>query len=204
VRDQGQHEVLGGDALRQAAVDRDGHRLRLVLHQGLGREDVLDLRRTDAEGDRTERAVRAGVAVTADDRHAGLRQAELWTDDVDDALVEVAERVQPDAELFGVPAQRLDLGAGDGVLDRLVPVERRDVVVLGGDGQVGAADGSPAQPQPLERLGAGDLVDEVQVDVEEVGFPRHRPYDVLVPDLLGQRPAHDHSLVTRSIQVRRV
>ena len=204
VRDEGEHEVLGGDARGEAAVDRDGHRLRLVLHQGLGREHVLDLRRTDAEGDRTEGAVRAGVAVTADDRHARLGETELRTDDVDDALVEVAERVQPDAELLGVPAQRLDLGAGDGVLDRLVPVDGRDVVVLGRDGQVGAADGPAAEPQPLERLRAGDLVDEVQVDVEEVGFTGHRPYDVLVPDLLGQRPAHDHSLVTRSIQLRRV
>ena len=164
----------------------------LACMQGLGGEHVLDLRRTDAEGDRTEGAVRAGVAVAADDRHARLGETQLRADDVDDALVEVAERVQPDTELLGVLAQRLDLGAGDGVLDRLVPVDGRDVVVLGRDGQVGAADGPAAEPQPIERLRAGDLVDEVQVDVEEVGFAGHRPYDVLVPDLLGQRPAHDH------------
>ena len=39
-------------------------------------------------------------------------------------------------------------------------------------------------------------MDEVQVDVEEVGFtaPRgRRPDQVLVPDLLGQGPAHDSS-----------
>ena len=49
--------------------------------------------------------------VAADDRHAGLGQAELRADDVHDALLDVAERVQPDAELLGVAAQRLDLGA---------------------------------------------------------------------------------------------
>ena len=77
--------------------------------------------------------------VAADDRHAGLGEPELRADDVDDALVEVAERVQADAELLGVAAQRLDLGAADRVVDRLVPVEGRDVVVLGREGEVGAA-----------------------------------------------------------------
>ena len=72
----------------------------------------------------------------------GLGQAELRADDVHDPLLDVAERVQADAELLGVAAQRLDLGARDRVGDRLVPVERRDVVVLGGQGQVGTAYGA--------------------------------------------------------------
>ena len=123
VRDQREHEVLGGDARGQAAVDGDGHRLGLGLHQRLGGEHVLDLRGADAERDRAERAVGAGVAVAADDRHAGLGQAELRADDVHDALLDVAERVQPDAELLGVAAHRLDLGARHEVGDRLVLVD---------------------------------------------------------------------------------
>ena len=93
----------------------------------------------DAERERAERAVRRGVRVAADDVMPGLGQAELRADDVHDALLDVAERVQPDAELRGVLAQRLHLGAGDRVGDRLVDVEGRDVVVLGGEGEVGAA-----------------------------------------------------------------
>ena len=92
--------------------------------------------------------------VAADDRHAGLGQAELRADDVHDALLDVAERVQPDAELLGVAAQRLDLGAADRVGDRLVPVERRDVVVLGGEGEVGAAYRAAGEAQAVEGLRA--------------------------------------------------
>ena len=92
--------------------------------------------------------------VAADDRHAGLGQTELRADDVHDALLDVAERVQPDAELRGVLAQRLDLGAGDRVGDRLVHVEGRDVVVLGGEGQVGAAHRAAGQPEAVEGLRA--------------------------------------------------
>ena len=50
--------------------------------------------------------------VAADDGHARLGQAELRADDVHDALLDVAERVQPDAELRAVAAQRLDLRRG--------------------------------------------------------------------------------------------
>ena len=123
----------------------------------------------------------------------GLGEAQLRADDVHDALLDVAERVQPDPELLGVVAQRVDLGARHRVGDRLVPVDRGDVVVLGGQGQVGTAYRTAGQPQAVEGLRGGDLVDQVEVDVEKVGLPRRAPDDVLVPDFLGKGPAHDLS-----------
>ena len=60
-------------------------------------------------------------------------------------------------------------------------------VVLGGqlvgqsDGEVGAADGAAVEPQAVERLGRGDLVHEVKIDVEQIGFA-------------GGRMDHDHPL----------
>jgi hypothetical protein len=196
VRDQREDEVLGRDAVGQGAVDRDRHRLRPCLREGLGGQDVLDLGGADAERERAERAVRRGVGVAADDGHPGLGESQLGADHVDDALVEVAERVQTYAELLGVAPEGLDLRPADRVLDRLVPVQGRDVVVLGGEGQVGTADGAAGEAQPVEGLGRGHLVDEVQVDEEEVRLtaPGRRCADqVLVPDLLGQGPAHDSS-----------
>ena len=110
---------------------------------------------------------------------------------VDDALLDVAEGVQAHPELLGVATQRLDLGAGDGVGDRLVPVDRGNVVVLGGEREVRTPHGAAGEPQPVERLRRGDLVDQVEIDVEEVRFAFGGPDDVLVPDLLGQGLAHD-------------
>ncbi len=137
---------------RQAAVDRDRHHLGLGLHQGLGGEDVLDLGRADAEGQRTEGAVGGGVGVTADDRRAGLGQAELRPNDVDDALLDVAERMEAYAEVGGVLAQGVDLGLRDGICDRLIPVDRGDVVVLGCEGEIGAAYGATGKAQAVESL----------------------------------------------------
>ena len=156
----------------QVAVDGDGQRAGRRLGQRLGGEDVLDLARADAEGQGAEGAVGGGVAVAAHDRHARQGQALLGADDVDDALAGVAHREDDDAELGAVGPQHLDLLAGDRVGDRLVGVGGRDVVVLGGDGEVGAAHGAAGEAEPVEGLGAGDLVDEVEVDVEQVGLAR--------------------------------
>ena len=45
---------------------------------------------------------------------------------------------------------------------------------------------------PLESLRAGDLMDEVHVDEEQVGLARRTVHDMTVPELLGQCLAHDH------------
>ena len=101
------------------------------------------------------------MTVTADDRHAGLRETELWPDDVHDALFDVAHRIQPDAELFAVAPQRFDLSARHGIGDRLVDVDRRDVVILGGDRQIRSPNAAAGKPEPIERLRACHLVNEV-------------------------------------------
>jgi hypothetical protein len=51
------------------------HRFGARLHQALRGQDVFDFAGTDAEGQRAEGAVRAGVAVAADNRLAGLGDA---------------------------------------------------------------------------------------------------------------------------------
>src|SRR5690606_30557991 len=86
---------------------------------------------------------------------------------------------------------RVDLRAAREVRDGQVDVERGSVVVLGRDGEVRAADLAAREPQALEHLRAGDLVHEVEVDVEEVGRPvGASSHQVRVPDLLRQRAGH--------------
>ena len=104
-----QDDVLRGDARRQLAVDGDAHVLRLLLDQRLGGEHVLDLGGADAVRERAEGAVRRGVAVAADDGHAGQGEALLRADDVDDALAAVELVEILDAEIAGVLGQRRDL-----------------------------------------------------------------------------------------------
>jgi hypothetical protein len=114
---------------------------------------------------------------------------------VDDALVGMAHAETGDAELVAVGPQDLHLPGRDGVGDRLVEPGGGDVVVHGGDGEVGPADRAARQAQTLEGLGRGDLVHEVEVDVEQVGLAvRTGADDVAVPDLLTQRAACGHGV----------
>ncbi len=55
------------------------------------------------------------------------------------------------------------------------------------DREVRAADRTAVQAQPVERLRAGDLVHQMEVDVEEVGLAVGSMDDVAFPDLLGER-----------------
>ncbi len=109
--DRRQDQVLGGDAEPERSVIPDQHRLRLALHEALGREHVFDLARPDPERERTERAVRRGMRVAAHDRHPRLRDSQFGADHVDDSLVLGAERVDRDLELRAVALERLHLHA---------------------------------------------------------------------------------------------
>ncbi len=183
LRDQAEDQVLRPHAPAGQARERHAHRLRRPLRQRLRGQDVLDLARADAEGERSERTVGGRMRVAADDRHPGLRQAQLRPDHVHDALPCVAEPVVRHAELGDVALERVELRLRDRVGVRSRELPGRHVVVGGGDRAVDAPHAAAGGAQAVEGLRARDLVDEVQVDEEQVVADR-----VLVPDLPGHRP----------------
>ncbi|BDZ51219.1 hypothetical protein GCM10025867_34600 [Frondihabitans sucicola] len=98
--------------------------------------------------------------------------------------------MQTDAELGRVVAQGVDLGTAREIGDRPVDRKGRGVVVFCRDREVEAADRAVGLTKTVERLGAGHLVDEVEVDVEEVGSTVGALDDhVVVPHFFGQRSA---------------
>ena len=173
-RDQVEGQVLGGDAEPEPAVDRDPHDLRATLPDRLGRQDVLDLGRADAERQRPEGAVGRRVRVAADDREARQRQPLLRTDDVDDALPRIAGSEERDAPRRGVLAELVDLAPDLRVGDPSGWRAGRHVVISHGDREIGAPDLATRPAKHLERVERA-LVDEMTVDVEETPAPR-RPW----------------------------
>ena len=185
--DQIEHEVLRRDPGVQRPLDPQFERLRLGLPQRLRGEHVLHLARADAEGERPQGAVRGGVAVAADDRHARLGDSQFRADHVHDALIGITQIEQAHAELEAVVAERVDLLLRDRIGDRKPPVGRGDVVVGCGEGGIRPPHAAAGQSQPLEGLRAGHFVDEVPVDVEQRQFAGRGADDVGVPDLVEQR-----------------
>ena len=194
--DRREDDVLRRHARPHRSHEADAQPAGLSLRERLRREHVLDLRGADRERERAEGAVRRRVRVAADDRHPGLGEPALRPDHVDDPLAPAARRVERDAELLAVAAERLQLLVRQRVGRRVVA--GCDVVVHRGERQVGTADRSPCEAERLERLRRGDLVHEVQVDVEEVGDPLGASHHMAFPHLVEERPAHPPTLARGS------
>ena len=107
-----------------------------------------------------------------------------------DALVDVAHREELDAELGAVASQGLTWFFAPGSMMGRGWVGHF-VVVVGVYGAFRAANRAAGQSQAVERLGAGHLVQQVEVDVEKVGLTLGPTHHVCVPYLLGQRACHD-------------
>jgi hypothetical protein len=144
------------------------------------------------------------MGVPTDDSETRLRQPELRAYDMNDSLLGVTEWVQPKPELRAVLAQRLDLGSRYRISDRLVDVDRRDVVVFDREGQIGPTNGPAGRAETVERLRTRDLVNEMKIDVEEVWLTCCRTHDVCVPNFFGQSSGHLRLLICISSSETRV
>ena len=93
-----------------------GHETKVAV--GLGHknaligEDMSDLCRAYPERNRPERAVRAGMAIAANNRHAGLRRAELWPHDMNNTAVVTVPTMRFNIIGLCVSDQKRDLGFG--------------------------------------------------------------------------------------------
>ena len=159
-----QRHVLGINTGLQLAIDVDAAHLHDAERHRLRGEHVAHLRGADAEGDRAESAVRGRVAVAAGDGGAGLGDALLRPDDVDDALLAAGEVEIGDAGLAGVLVQFLDHRLGE-------RVGKRGDLAVGGDDMVHRREGAmrvgdleAEVTQHAEGLRAGHFVNEVCVD----------------------------------------
>ncbi len=194
--DNGQNDVLGGDAVGQLPVDAHQHVLGLVLDQRLGGEHVLDLGGADAVRQRAEGAVGRGVTVAAHDRHAGQGETLFGADDVDDALAQIDLVVIIDAEIGGVLGQRLDLDAAFRIGDAVRAVGGRHVVIDDGERLFGMADLATGQSQALEGLRAGHLVNQMAVDIEKAGTVVLTVDQVVVEDFVVEGAWSGHCLAS--------
>ncbi len=137
-------------------------------------------------GQRAECAMGGGVAVAAHHGHARQGPALFRPDNMHDALTHIGHRVIMHAEIFGVFIQSLHLNAGFfGHLRGIVaPCGGWHVVVRHGDGFIGRVDLAARHAQAFERLRAGDLVDQMAVDIQKAGAVIGFIRDMGIPDFI--------------------
>ena len=192
--DDREDHILGVHARRQGSVDFDPPHFQRIECQALRGQDVANLRGADAEGERAERAVRRRVAVAARDRHARLRQAELRSDHVHDALVVAVERPQGDARFTAVAFERRGHFLGHQIKEGPRARAGRHDVVDGPERAVRVCDIPPLLPEHVEGLRGGHFVDQVQADEQLRLSARQFPHGVRVPDFAEKSFSHGAQL----------
>ena len=145
---------------------------------------MLDLGRADAVRQRGKRAVRAGVRVATDHRHARQRGALLGPDDVHDALAAVGNVEVGQTILAGVVTQRLDLQTGHRIGDAFLTAGGGHVVVHHRQVGIQAPRRAVCLLQALEGLRTGDLMQQVTVDVQQAAAIGFLTDDMSVPQLV--------------------
>ena len=155
---------------------------------------MLDLAGADAMSQRAKGAVRGGVRVPADHRHARQRGAVFGADHMHDALALGQEgKVGGSAEFGNVLVERDDLFFADRIGQAVVaffPAVGGRVVIGRGDHGAHAPDLAAGFAQALVGLWAGDLVCEVTVDVQDRCAIFFGVHDVLVPKLVVECASH--------------
>ncbi len=124
------------------------------------------------------------MAVATDQGHARLGESQFGAEDVHDALMAAAGAVEGHAELGTVEFQLLHLPRGDGIGDGQAAVMGWNAVIDGGDRAMEIADLQTALAQPIEGLGAGDLMEQLQIDVKQGGLTIPLGDHVRIPELV--------------------
>src|ERR1700722_1534114 len=128
------------------------------------------------------------MRVAADDGHTGFGESKLGSDDVNDALLGRLDIEEFDAEVGAIFSQRLNLLVGDLVDDvqTILDAASRDVVIYRGDGAIRAAQFAACHAKTVEGLGTGNLVDQMQIDVEDARFTCGFGDEMLLPYLFEE------------------
>ena len=129
------------------------------------------------------------MGITTSDGGAGLGDALLGADHVDDALLAGLEVKISDAEVIAVFANRIDHIGGEGI-SRLVLVDRGDDVVDGREGPGRVFYGDTEIAKHSKCLRAGDLVDEVSSDEELRSSVAQCAHGVSIPNFLIKCLSH--------------
>ncbi len=182
--DDSENDVLRSDAFGPFAMNKNVQRLGFALYQALRREHVLDFAGSNAESQSAERAVRRSVAVAANNRLPGLRNAQLRANDMHDALILAVHVEQANAGFAAIVFQRVELGFGILIDNRQKTVFSRNRMIHHRESKIRAANFAALPAQAGKRLRRGAFVNQMPVNIQQGRFALLFIHQVAIPDLL--------------------
>ena len=156
----------------------------------MSRQHVLNFRSADSEGECAECSVGAGVAVTADNSHAGLREPQLRANHMHNSLLGRIHVEQANAEFAAIFLQGFDLLLRYQIKNRCAAGFGGNVVINRRNGPVWRSNFTTSGAQTIKRLWRRDLMHQVQVHIYERWLARGAGNDVLVPNFFEESTRH--------------
>ena len=185
--DHGEDDVLGRDAGGQLAVDVDGHPLRAGVWGSVWVASTCSTSLVPMPNASAPNAPCVAVWLSPQTivMPGSVRPCSgpmTWTMPWPGSPI--GKLVMPNSAVFSrsTSTWRAEIGSAIGWSMSAVGTLWSSVAMVSSGRRTRAA----RQAQAVERLRAGDLVDEVEVDVEQVGLARRRAHDVALPHLLRQ------------------
>ena len=191
-----QDQILCRNTSGQCAIDCDTHILCRVLLQRLGRQNMLNFRRSNTKRQRAKRAMGRGVTVAANNRHARQGEALFRSDDMNDALANIAHFKNRHAEFFRIGRQGFDLDAAFLILDPAGAVCGRHIVIRHSQGKLWTPHFATGNTQTFKSLRAGHFMHQMAVDINQAGTIILSIDNVAIPDFIKQRSWLRHAFLT--------
>ena len=145
---------------------------------------MLNFRSSNAKCERSKCAVSAGVTVAADNRHAGLREAQLRSNYMHDSLVGRVHIEQRNSEVPAILLQRLNLPGRNVIGDGSATRFSRNVVVDRGHCTIRLTHSAFCSAQTVKSLRRSHLVDEMQIDIQKRKLAGRHADNMRIPDFV--------------------
>ncbi len=134
------------------------------------------------EGNRAECSVGGGMRVAANDRHARKGNAVLRADDMNDAVLRIAQSPMGDMVFCRILFQGPELVGGERVRYRQMLVDGRRIMIGRGECFFGEHDIETAGLQSQKGDRTGHFVNKMPVDKEDIGAALDAADGMAIPD----------------------
>src|SRR5699024_3143631 len=149
----------------QVSINFNLHRFRLILQDTLGSQYLFYLRCTNAKGNGSKCTVRGGMAIAAYNGLARNGNPQFGTNDMNNALVRMAEPIQFYSKIGTVLSKCFHLSAAEYLRDRKMLIFGGYIMIGRGVRFFGSEYGDISVPQPVKGLRTRYFMNEMSIDI---------------------------------------
>ena len=182
----GQNHIFGRHAVGKGAINGDAHVFGWFLNERLRCQNMFNLRRSNAKGQRAKCPMGCGVRITTNNGHARKGKALFRPNDMNDTLPDIIHRKIRNAEISRIFFQGFDLDTAFFIFNANRTVGCWDVMIGNGKRAVRGAHSAAIIAKPFKRLWAGHFMNQMPINIDQACAIFLLMHKMCIPDLIKQ------------------